>query len=63
MPVFFLSSENVVLKEIFHFGQWKRIFRLVETILFQYLKCYTVYIQFFHLLEIYFKRVLYSSQW
>ena len=32
MPVYFSSSENVVLKQILHSGHWKRIFRLVETI-------------------------------
>ena len=58
---FFSSSENVVLKQIFHSGQWKRIFRLVETILFQYLKYYFHWKRFFHLLEIYFKGILYYS--
>ena len=63
MPVYFSSSENVVLKQILHSGHWKRIFRLVETILFQYLKYPFHWKQFFHLLEIYFKRILYYSQW
>ena len=60
---FFSSRENVVLKQILHSGQWKRIFRLVETISFQYLIYPFHWKQFFHLLEIYFKRILYYSQW
>ena len=63
MTVFFLSSENIVLKQILHSGQWKRIFRLVETISFQYVKYSFHWKQFFHLLEISFKRILYYSQW
>ena len=59
MPVFISSSENAFLKRILHSGQWKRIFWLVENILFQYLK----YPFHLHLLEIYFKRILYYSQW
>ena len=39
------------------------IFLLVETILFQYLKCSFHWEQFSHLLEIYYKRILYYSQW
>ena len=62
-PVFFSSSGNEILKRILHSGQWKRIFLLVETILFQYLKYPFHWKQFFHLLEIYFKRILYYSQW
>ena len=38
MPAFSSSYGNIVLKRILHSEQWKRIFRLVETILFQYLK-------------------------
>ena len=38
MLVFFSSSENIFLKRILHSGQWKRIFWLVENILFHYLK-------------------------
>ena len=60
---FFSSSKNVVLKQILRPGQWKWIFRLMETILFQYLKYPFHWKQFFHLLEIYFKRILYYSQW
>ena len=60
---FFSSRENVVLKQILHSSQWKRIFRLVETISFQYLIYPFHWKQFFHLLEIYFKRILYYSQW
>ena len=59
MPVFFASSGNVILKRILLSGQWKRIFWLAETILFQYLKYAFHWKQFFHLLEIYFKRILY----
>ena len=59
MPVFFSCSGNVVLKRILHPGQWKRIFWLVEAILFQYLKYPFHWKQFFHLLEINFKRILY----
>ena len=51
MPVYFSSSENVVLKQILHSGHWKWIFRLVETILFQYLKYPFHWKQFFHLLK------------
>ena len=63
MQVFLSSSKNVVLKQILHSGQWKQIFRLVETISFQYFKYPFHWKQFFHLLEIFFKRILYSSQW
>ena len=59
MPVFFSSNENAFLKRILHSGQWKRIFWLVENILFQYLK----YPFHLHLLEIYFKQIIYYSQW
>ena len=63
MPVFFSSSENIVLKQILDSGQWKRIYRLVEAISFQYFKYPFHWKQFFHLLEIYFKWILYHSQW
>ena len=63
MPVFFSSSGNVCLKRILNSGQWKRIFWLVENILFQYLKYPFHWKQFFHLLEIYFKRIIYYRQW
>ena len=43
-------------------SQWKRIFRLVETILFKFAKYLFHRKQFFHLVEIYFKRILYYSQ-
>ena len=62
IPVSFSSSGNVVLKRILHSGQWKQIFLLVETILFQRLKYLFHQKQFFHLLEIYFKQILYYSQ-
>ena len=60
----FLSpNENVVFKQILHIGQWKCIFRLVETIPFPYLKYLLHWKQFIHLLETYFKRILYYNQW
>ena len=60
----FLSpSKNVVFKQILHIGQWKWIFRLVETIPFPYLKYLLHWKQFIHLLETYFKRILYYNQW
>ena len=62
MPVFFSSSGKVVLKRILHSGQWKRIFWLVETILFQYLKYNFHWKQFFLFLGNNFKRILYQSQ-
>ena len=37
-PVFFSSCGNAVLRRILHSSQWKRIFWLMETSLFQYLK-------------------------
>ena len=60
--IFFSSSENIVLKKIPHSGLSKRMFWLVETILFQYLKYYFHWNQFFHLLQLYFRRILYYSQ-
>ena len=42
---------------------WNLIFWLVETILFQYFKYAFHLKQFFHLLEVYFKRILHYSQW
>ena len=62
IPVSFSSSGNVVLKRILHSGQWKQIFLLVETILFQHLKYLFHQKQFFHLLEINFKQILFYSQ-
>ena len=59
MPVFFSSCGNVVLKWILHSGWWKRIFWLVETILFQYLKYNFHWKQFFLFLGNNFKRILY----
>ena len=53
MPVSFSFSENLVLKQIRHSSQWKLIFWLVETILFQYLKYTFHWKQLFHHVGIY----------
>ena len=53
MPFSFTFSENLVLKQIRHSGQWKLIFWLVETILFQYIKYTFHWKQLFHHVGIY----------
>ena len=56
--VFFSSSGNVVFKRIFHSGQWKRIFWLVETNFFPFLgKAFPVQC------KLIFQQILHSGQW
>ena len=51
------------VQQILYSGSCKLIFWLVETIWFQFLKYSFYWRQFFHLLEICFKRILYYDQW
>ena len=60
---FFPPSANLFLQQILSSGQWKLIFWLVETLLLKFLQYPIYWKQFFHLMEIYFKRILYYGQW
>ena len=59
----FPPSVNLFLQQILYCAQWKLILRLVETILFQFLKYPFYWKQGFHLVEIHFKHIFYYDQW
>ena len=60
---FFVLAEIQFLKNNLIPASGKLIFWLVETISFQFRKYFFYWKQFFHLLEIYFKPILYYGQW
>ena len=60
---FFVLAEIQFLKNNLIPASEKLIFCLVETISFQFMKYFFYWKQFFHLLEIYFKPILYYGHW
>ena len=63
VKAFFPPSAKLLLQQILYSGYLQLVLRIVETILFQFLKFSFYWKQFSHLVEIYFKRILYYGQW